>query len=94
VSVPIAGISPEEEPSPNRIADIVQTVRTTGANTVFFETLVSPALARTIAAETGIQVQVLNPIEGLTDNDVAKNNNYFSLMLDNLQVLRTALLCS
>lgn len=89
----IAGISPEMEPSAARLAELSEHVREEGINYVFFETLVSPRLADTIAAETGAQTLVLDPIEGLTDEDQQQGKNYISVQEQNLANLRTALAC-
>jgi zinc transport system substrate-binding protein len=62
--------------------------------TVYFETLVSPRIAETVARETGAQSAVLNPIEGLTEEQAANGEDYFSLMRENLAALRTGLGCS
>jgi zinc transport system substrate-binding protein len=91
--VPITGISPEAEPTPQRLEEVVDRVRRTGATTVFFETLVSPRLAETVARETGARTAVLNPLEGLTEEQVDRGEDYLSVMRENLAALRTALGC-
>lgn len=91
--VAITGISPEAEPTPRQLEDVVERVRQTGATTIFFETLVSPRLAQTVARETGAGTAVLNPIEGLTKEQASRGEDYMSLMRDNLASLRHALGC-
>jgi zinc transport system substrate-binding protein len=91
--VAITGLSPEAEPTPQRLEEVIDRVRKTGATTVFFETLVSPRLADTVARETGAHTAVLNPIEGLTDEQVAAGEDYVSVMRENLATLRKALGC-
>jgi zinc transport system substrate-binding protein len=91
--VPIAGISPDEEPSPAKLAEISQLVKDQGVEYIFFETLVSTRLADTIASEAGAKTAVLDPIEGLTDEDQASGKNYLSVQRQNLANLRTALAC-
>ena len=59
--------------------------------TIFFETLVSSSVANTIAQEIGAKTAVLNPIEGLTEEDAAQNLDYLSLMRHNLEALIQAL---
>jgi zinc transport system substrate-binding protein len=88
--VGITGISPEAEPSPKRLAEVAAEARRTGTTTIFFETLVSPKVAETIAREVGAKTAVLDPLEGLTD----KSADYFSVMRANLAALTTALGCS
>jgi zinc transport system substrate-binding protein len=91
--VAITGLSPEAEPTPQRLEEVIDRVRKTGATTVFFETLVSPRLADTVARETGAHTAVLNPIEGLTDEQVAAGEDFVSVMRENLATLRKALGC-
>ncbi len=91
--VPLEGLSPEAEPSARGLENLVQLVRRAGATTVFFETLVSPKLAETVAREAGVQTAVLDPLEGLTKAQVASGSDYFSVMRANLAALRKALGC-
>ena len=88
--VGITGISPEAEPSPQRLAAVAAEARQHGTTTIFFETLVSPAVAETIAREVGARTAVLDPLEGLTD----AGGDYLSVMRANLTALTTALGCS
>ena len=94
VQVPITGVAPEAEPTPRALEDVVRRVREGDATTIFFETLVSPRVADTVARETGARTAVLNPIEGLTKEQVARGDDYFTLMRANLRALRKALGCS
>jgi zinc transport system substrate-binding protein len=90
--VPVSGLSPESEPTPQRVAAVAALARDHGATTIFFETLVSPKVARTLATEVGARAEVLDPIEGL-DPDAPPGADYLSVMRDNLAKLRTALGC-
>jgi zinc transport system substrate-binding protein len=91
--VAITGLSPEAEPTPGELHDVVEEVRKRGATTVFFETLVSPRLAKTVATEVGAESAVLNPLEGLTQEELDRDADYFSIMRDNLASLEQALGC-
>ena len=91
--VPIAGLSPDAEPSPRQLADIVKFAKDNNVKYIFFESLVSPKLAQTIATEIGAQSLVLDPIEGLGDQELSQGKNYFTIMQDNLINLQTALQC-
>jgi zinc transport system substrate-binding protein len=91
--IPLTGLSPEAEPSAKAIEGLVRQVKEAGATTVFFETLVSPKLAQTVAREAGARTAVLDPIEGLTEDEIANGADYFSVMRENLATLRTALGC-
>jgi zinc transport system substrate-binding protein len=92
--IAITGLSPEAEPEPGKLQDVVDLVRAHGVTTIYFETLVSPRIAETVARETGAKTAVLNPIEGLTEEDAFKGEDYFSLMRANLSSLRAGLGCS
>ena len=89
--IPIAGLSPEQEPSPDKMAEIVQFAKKHQVKTIFFETLVDPKVARAIADEIGAKTDVLNPIEGLTDEDRKNNLDYIGIMKKNLEALKKAL---
>jgi zinc transport system substrate-binding protein len=91
--VSLAGLSPEAEPTPQALKRLVDTVRATGATTVFTEPLVSPRLAETVARETGARTAILDPIEGLTTEQQRRGDDYLSIMRRNLSALRQALSC-
>jgi zinc transport system substrate-binding protein len=91
--IPITGIDPESEPSPKRLADLAKLVRREHITTVFFERLVSPKIAETLAREAGAKTAVLDPIEGLTSDEARRGETYLSLMRRNLANLRKALNC-
>jgi zinc transport system substrate-binding protein len=91
--IAITGLSPEAEPTPRRLERVVRLVRATGATTIFFETLVSPRIADTVARETGARTAVLDPIEGLSTAEEKRGASYFSVMRSNLANLRRALGC-
>lgn len=89
--IALAGLTPDQEPTSQRLAEVTRLARDHGATVIFFETLVSPKVAETLAREVGAEAKVLDPIEGIkpgTDGD------YFSVMRTNLQTLRPALGCS
>ena len=85
---PIAGLSPDSEPSAADIARLEDLIADEGVTTVFSETLVSPETAETLAQDAGVQADVLDPIEGLTDTTAGED--YLSLMRANLDALRAA----
>jgi zinc transport system substrate-binding protein len=91
--VAITGVTPEAEPTPKQLANVVQVVRRTKATTVFAEALLSPRLADTVAREVGAHTAVLDPIEGLTRSEQSRGDTYFTIMRRNLAELRKALAC-
>jgi len=92
--VPIAGLSPESEPDAQRIADLTTLIKDRGITTVFYETLVAPDVAQALAREAQVQTAVLDPIEGLSEDDVTAGKDYSDVMRQNLAALQTALGCS
>ena len=87
----IAGLSPESEPSPARLAEISEMVKAEGITTIYYETLVSPAIAETVANETGATTAVLDPIEGLVEGST---DTFITVMQANLQALIKGQTCS
>ena len=87
--IAVTGITPEEEPTPRRLADVARLAKERGVTTVFFEELVSPRTAESLAREVGAKAVVLSPLEGPPES-----GDYFSAMRENLQTLRTALGCT
>jgi zinc transport system substrate-binding protein len=91
--IALTGISPEAEPSPRALEDLIGEVEEVGATTVFFESLVSPRLAETVAHETGARTAELDPLEGLSEDQLEAGADYVSVMRENLAALREALGC-
>lgn len=87
----ISGLSPESEPSPSRMRDVADAVRANGVTTIYYETLVDPKVAQTVADETGAKVAVLDPLEGLASG---ATGDYVSVMEANLATLIAGQGCS
>ncbi len=92
-SIPINGLSPDSEPSSKQLAAISDLVKTKQIKYIFTETLASPKLSETISREAGAQTLVLNPLEGLTPDELAQGKDYISVQRENLQNLSLALEC-
>ena len=92
--VPISGLSPESEPSPRHMAKLVDTIRDLGVKHLLVEPGISPRLAETLASEVGATLLTLHPLENLTADELARGENYDSLMYANLDSLSTALECT
>lgn len=87
----IEGLSPDSEPDPARMAEIIEFAREHKVKVIFFEELVSPKVAETIADATKAETVVLSPIEGLSEEQIAAGDDYFSVMRQNLKELKAAL---
>ena len=82
-------MTPEAEPSPRKLAEISELVRSEGVTTIYFEAIASSVAAEAIAAETGVATALLDPIESSTDG-----KPYSVLMGENLDALAAGQGCS
>ncbi|MFI1835494.1 metal ABC transporter substrate-binding protein [Streptomyces olivaceoviridis] len=85
----VSGLDPESEPSAARVRDLERMAKADGVSTVFYETLVSDKTARTLARDTGLKTDVLDPIEGITGK--SRGKDYFAVQRANLKALQQAL---
>ncbi|MGA3527394.1 metal ABC transporter substrate-binding protein [Melissospora conviva] len=85
----VSGLTPEDEPTPQRLAEATEEARAHGATTIYFESLVSPKVAETIAREVGATTAVLDPLEA-----APAEGDYLSAMRANLAALRTGQGCA
>ena len=91
--IPVMGLAPDSEPTPAELAAVVRFARDKKVKYIFFETLVGPRLAETLARELGARTLAFNPIEGVTRDEQATGRDYVALMEENLKNLRVALDC-
>jgi zinc transport system substrate-binding protein len=89
----VAGLSPDAEPDPQRLAELTDLAKREHVTVIFTEELVSPRIADTLAREVGVRTEVLDPLEGLTDAERKRGADYFTEMDANLAKLRDALAC-
>ncbi|MET9605432.1 metal ABC transporter substrate-binding protein [Streptomyces sp. NPDC006512] len=85
----ISGVDPEAEPSPARMKELQSVAKKDNVTTVFFETLASDKTAKSLAKDTGLTTDVLDPLEGITDK--SQGSDYFEVMRSNLKNLQKAL---
>ncbi|WP_421120284.1 metal ABC transporter substrate-binding protein [Aquihabitans daechungensis] len=90
--VGITGLTPEADPSPQDVAEVADFVEEHDVTTIYFETLTSPAVAETLASETGASTAVLDPLEGLTDE--SDGSDYLEVMRSNLATLQAGQGCT
>ena len=87
----IEGLTPDSEPDPAKMQEVIEYAKKYDIHTIFFEELASPKVAKTVAKEVDAVTAVLNPIEGLSEEDIEAGEDYFSVMRKNLEALRKAL---
>jgi zinc transport system substrate-binding protein len=90
--IPVNGLSPDQEPNAADLAQVSSYAKTHGVTTIYAETLASPAIAATVARESGATMATLDPVEGLTRQ--SKGKDYFEVMASNLTALRSGQGCS
>ncbi|OJG92345.1 zinc transport system substrate-binding protein [Enterococcus silesiacus] len=84
----IAGISPDQEPSPSRLAELKKYIKEHNVSVIYFETSASSKVAETLASETGVELAVLNPLESITQKEQDQGEDYISAMKANLEALK------
>lgn len=89
--VGVTAISPDQEPTPGRLKAVTAYVKANKVTTIYTETLVSPAIADTVAKQTGAKVAVLDPLEGISDKSAGPD--YLSVMRANLKTLKQGQSC-
>ncbi|MEI5994094.1 metal ABC transporter substrate-binding protein [Candidatus Enterococcus mansonii] len=87
----IAGISPDQEPSPSRLAELKKYIKEHNVSVIYFETSASSKVAETLARETGVELAVLNPLESITKQEQEKGEDYISVMKANLDALKKSI---
>ena len=86
--VPIAGLLPDEEPSPARLAELKKYVNENDINYIYFESNANDAISKTLAKEANVELLVLNTLEGLSEKDIKEGKDYISVMEENLEALK------
>ena len=85
--VSITGVSADEDPTAARLAELTEYIKQYGIKYIYFEENASKSLAETLAKEAGVSLEVLNPLESLTDEAIKEGADYISVMQDNLKAL-------
>jgi zinc transport system substrate-binding protein len=90
---PYRGFSPNAEPTPKAIAELIGTMRSSGAKVIYYEELIDPRVARVIAEETGAEQVLLSAAHNVTADELQKGVTFLEIMEDNLVKLRKGLEC-
>ena len=91
--VALYGLSPDSQPTPGRLIDVVGFAREKGIKVIFFETAASPDVAKALSRELGATILVLNPGHNLTRAEITKGVGFFDIMEENLRNLKDGLGC-
>ncbi len=87
----ISGLSPTNEPSQKQLKNIIDLVLTNKLQYIFFEPNVSNKIAEIVKNETDTKTLTLQNLESLTSKNKKNNEDYFIVMQNNIEALRTAL---
>jgi zinc transport system substrate-binding protein len=88
---PYHGFSPDAEPTPRDITKIIQSLKKTHQDTIFYEELVNPAVAELIAKQTGAKLSLLHAAHNVGKDELASGITYIDIMTQNTSRIRTAL---
>jgi len=91
IQVPIAGLNSQSEPSQKELIEIVDLAENLDAKYILFEQNVSSNLSSVIQNEIGAKSLTLHNLSVLTEQDVANNEDYFTLMQKNMETFKEAL---
>lgn len=87
----ISGISPDQEPSPSRLAELKKYIDEHQVSVIYFEATASSKVAETLAKETGVELSVLQTLESLTEDEQKAGKDYISVMQENLEALKKSI---
>lgn len=85
---PYDGFSPDAEPTPKRIADLIDAMDQATFKVIYYEELVDPKIARLVAQETGAEMVLLHGAHNLSKEELESGASYLELMQQNLEKLK------
>ncbi|MDX9917257.1 MAG: zinc ABC transporter substrate-binding protein [Gudongella sp.] len=88
---PYEGFSPNAEPTPKSISELIDTIKETGAKAIFYEELIDPKVARIISEESGAEMLMLHGVHNVSQNELESGKSYVDFMYENLENLKTGL---
>ncbi len=88
---PYSGFSPDAEPSPGKIAELIKVIEKTGIGVIYYEELIDPRVARVISEQTGVEMMLLHGVHNISKKDYQSGATYISIMRKNLESLKKGL---
>lgn len=85
VQIPIENLTSDSEPDLKTIANIVDTAKSEGIKTVFYEGEDSGKVPQTIAKEIGGKAMPIHTLEFITDEQEKNGENYLTMMEENFK---------
>ncbi len=87
------GFSPDAEPTPGQLIKISKLLEQQGLKYIFYEELITPRVADTLARETGAQLLFLHGAHNISKEEFEKGTSFVKIMEQNLANLETGLEC-
>lgn len=85
---PYEGFSPDAEPSPQKVAEMIDLMKSKAIKTVYYEELIDPKIARVIANESGADLVMLHAAHNVSKDELSKGITYIEIMKANLDKLK------
>lgn len=88
---PYKGFAPDAEPTPQRIAELVKSMKASGVKVIYYEELIDPKVAKVISAQTGAKMLLLHGAHNVTKAELKAGISYIRIMESNLEKLKQGL---
>ncbi|MGE4384992.1 MAG: metal ABC transporter solute-binding protein, Zn/Mn family [Endomicrobiaceae bacterium] len=90
---PYEGFSPNAEPSPKVLGELIKKLKASGIKYIYYEELLDPKVARTISEATGAKLELLHGAHNVSKSELEKGITFISIMENNLKKLKEGLEC-
>ena len=90
---PYDGFSPNAEPSPKAIAELINKIKGSGMKYIYYEELLDPKVARVISQETGAKLELLHGAHNVSKDELNSGVTFIDIMEGNLKKLKIGLEC-
>jgi len=87
------GFTPDSEPTPKNMAELIEKIKLSGVKYLYFEELISPKVAEMLAKETGVKLLSLNGAHNISKDAMTRGDAFISIMQKNLENLKKGLQC-
>nr|WP_246565695.1 zinc ABC transporter substrate-binding protein [Tissierella carlieri] len=88
---PYNGFSPNAEPTPKMIIELIKNIEDAGVKSIFYEELIDPKVAKIISSETGAKMILLHGAHNLSKEEIESDVRYIDIMKGNLERLKEGL---
>jgi zinc transport system substrate-binding protein len=88
---PYEGFTPNAEPTPKRILELIERMKSTGIDVIYYEELIDPKVAKVISDETGAEMLQLHGAHNISKEELESEISYIEIMKSNLEKLKQGL---